>query len=913
MKIKNRVTYLFSCLLIVLPLLVQAQVQITFPITRMVFQRNGNNEATVRIGGVYSLPFSRIEVRAEPMDGGTLVDWTTVQDNPQGGTFAGNLTMKGGWYRLKVRGLQGEQYTESGSVVERVGVGEVFVIAGQSNAQGFERFNGFGSPGASSDRVNCINMAVTDGNSNANDPNFPGFSHLDATSKIFPRGQAAWCWGRLGDDLVQRFGVPVLFFNAAFEGTSVLNWRESAEGKQTYEEFAHVSAYPYGGQYGGQPYANLKMTLQYYIHTLGVRAVLWHQGETDNMLNHGYDWYLSNLPTVIQKSREHSGKNISWVVSRVSYTDANGRNAGIINAQNQVIQTVGNVFAGPSTDDLQIPRASSYDDANVHIHDNGLAQLGDLWNASLNDDFFQRSTPQGPAAGPTLSIACAGNNSLAIGVNGGYSSITWNSGDNGQAIVKGQGRYMATVKDGAGNTLFTAPYDVPGAPSITANGPQTFCEGGNVTLTSTYDGSLWNNSSNGKSITVATGGNYQAIYRNVGGCDFTSNTIAVSVNPLPTAPAVTALRATRFCDRDTTVLQSTDALVYNWNTGEKAKQITVRRGGDFSLTVTDQNGCTSRQSNIVSVTVDPLPNRPTISSNGPTTFCADQTVTLTSSSEDTYVWQSGQASRSIVTNQAGSYSVRTRNIYGCLSDVSNTVTVRVNALPPAPTLTANGPTIFCNGNRVTLTVGGSLKAFWNVGDSTQSIVATTSGAYSARVRDANGCYSPSAPAIAVDVKPVPDAPVVQQIGTYTLEASGTRQGDYYQWQRDNAVTNNLTPIIKANQSGSYRAKAYLAYDSIVCESDYSAPITFTLINDNGGLSIYPNPSPDKQVTIETLDNLTNATVTLYTLSGQEVWSATVAEFNERKFWNLTIVPAGQYIVVVRANGFKVSKRLIVGL
>ncbi|MFD1142302.1 T9SS type A sorting domain-containing protein [Larkinella insperata] len=870
----------------------------------MVFQRNKGNEASLWIGGYYALPFSRIQVRAEPMDGGTLLDWTTLQDNPKGGAFAGSVTVRGGWYRLRIRGLQGEQYIEGGGV-ERIGVGEVFVVAGQSNGQGF--FN-FGEQGASSDRVSCVDVGI--GDESPRDPNTLEFSHLDAGKWIFPRGQSAWCWGALGDRLVARLGVPVLFFNAAWQGSSSKNWRESSEGLQTASDYDGAVKFQVG-----QPYGNLRTALNYYVQTLGIRAILWHQGEADNFSNRSVDDYFRNLSGVITKSRDHSGRDISWVVSRASYDDERGVDGNIIAGQNRVIQTVRNVFAGPETDGIQIPRVSSYDPDRVHFHDYGLIQLADAWSNSLNDGFFQNSTPQDPRPGATLSVSCAGNNTLSLRVDGNYTSFNWGPNGNAQTINVGTGRYMATVKDALGNTVFTAPYQVPDRPTITATGPTTFCEGGSVTLASNYDNTFWSNNATGRNVAVSAAGTYRAVYRDVGNCEFTSNNeIAVNVNPLPATPTVRNLGQARFCDRNATTLEATDALTYNWSTGEKTKQVEVRRGGTYSLTVTDQNGCISRQSNQVAIIVDPLPNRPTISVGGPTTFCADQNVTLTSTAEANYVWESGQTARSITINQPGNYMVRTRNIYNCLSDPSNTVSIQVNALPAPPTVTASGSTTFCDGERVTLTASGSLKAFWNVGDSTQSIVATRSNTYAARVRDANGCFSPTSASIVVDVKPVPSVPTVQQIGTYTLEAAGTRQGDYYLWERDNVAVEPRTSIIKADQTGAYRTRAYLAYEgNLVCASDFSAPIAFTLIIDNEGLSIYPNPSPDKELTLETLENITDATLTLMTLSGQVIWKTTVEDFNRQRTWNLSTVPAGHYILNVRSATFNVSKRLLIGL
>ncbi len=82
-----------------------------------------------------------------------------------------------------------------------------------------------------------------------------------------------------------------------------------------------------------------------------MRAVLWHQGESDNSYR-GEQAYFDNVKTVIDKSRQESGfSRLPWVVSRVSYiggtTDQN-----IINGQNKLIREVDQVWPGPETDAL---------------------------------------------------------------------------------------------------------------------------------------------------------------------------------------------------------------------------------------------------------------------------------------------------------------------------------------------------------------------------------------------------------------------------------------------------------------------------------------------------------------------------------------------------------------------------------
>lgn len=889
-------------ILVLCPLLTWAQVQVNFPVSRAVFQRNTGNNATIRITGIYTASVNRIEAKVTARDGqGTSTNWQVIQANPQGGTFTGDMVVQGGWYNLEVRGMNGDQQVGN-HTVERVGVGEVFVVAGQSNAQGVRR----DAPSSTDDRVNAVNYF--DGSQSQNDPPFPVFQHLDGSIDVAPRGLGAWNWGLLGDQLARRLNVPILFFNAAWSGTAVQNWRESLGGGTSYS--IYISGLPYPT---GQPYSNLRIALQFYTHMLGIRAVLWHQGEADNFLRTSADSYASQLRTVIERSRQDTGKNIAWVVARASYDDVRGSNPTVLEGQNQVIRSVGNVFEGPNTDRIQIPRGAEGDE--VHFGINALNEVAGAWNNSLTDAFFASSQPISPAGAPSASVACADNNNLRISVNGNFASVNWNTGENSQTITKGSGYYVAKVKDGFGNTLYSAPVRVPDAPFIASSGPTTFCAGGNVKLTSNYNSNIiWSNNSSDRELTINSPGTYSFRYRDVSGCEFFSNTVNIAVNPLPSSPTINAERPTTFCLGESTTLAASPALIHNWSNGDRGQRIEVRNPGTYSATVTDQNGCTSPPSSTINVVVNPLPPTPVIVASGPTTFCADQNVTLTATQEQSYAWESGQSSRSITINQSGNYVVRTRNVFNCLSAPSNTVRVNVNPLPPSPIVRANGRTTFCDGDQVTLTAESPLEKIWTTQERTPIITVKTSGNYSARVVDNNGCLSPLAPAIRVDVKPLPSVPVIQQVGTYTLEATGTLLGDNYFWHRDADSLGVLENIIKATKQGSYTAQSFIVYSSdLTCYSARSAPFQFVPDTQNRGLSLYPNPSPNKEILIETFDNLKNAVVTVYSLSGQQIFTTTVEEFNERKRLDLIALPTGTFIIQVRAADFNVSKRVILGL
>jgi len=909
--------------LLVFSCAVNAQIQVTFPTTRAVFQRNNANQGTVRIAGLYTTAVNRIEARLTALNGGAGFDYRTIQNNPTGGSFTGELTgVAGGWYRLEVRGVLNDQ-TVGYVALEPIGVGEVFVIAGQSNAQGVRSD---GLP-ANDDRVNAAVVGTQ--NESLTEPAYPTFRKVDNNIVIAPRGNGPYYWGRLGDLLVQRLGVPIMFFNVGWGATTVQNWRQSAETGQTANVYSQVPLPP------GMPWANFKQATQFYASMYGMRAILWHQGEADNFVNTPTDQYTNDLLWLVNRIRQETGKNIPWVVSRASFDSdlalfGRTTNPKIIAGQNAVINPAGGIFPGPTTDDF-ITTADRLD--NTHFTDAGLAKVATQWNSVLNDNFFGNAQPIAPASLVTIATGCPGSNQVTYTPNGQFSSVVWEAiNDQGQAvsiqggpsITKGSGpaRYRAKVRDGFGNISYSGAVRVSDAPSIGITGPTTFCEGGAVNLTANYENnvSFINQQTNAvvgnnRTLLANSSGNFVARYRDVSGCDFNSQVVNIQVDKNPSAPVIANDKPTMFCDGDNTTLRANvDNVRYNWNSGQNSKTIDVRQSGNFRLTITDQNGCTSPQSNEVNVVVNPNPATPTISSNGPTTFCADRNITLSAPETTGYQWSTGATTRTITTNQAGGYALRVRNQFNCISPESPRIDVRVNPLPNAPNVTASGRTTFCDGDQVRLTATSAFRTFWSTGDSTQTLSARTSGNYSARTRDNNGCISPQSNIVTVTARPLPGTPTINQVGTFSLQAiSSSIGGASYRWYRGADSLSVQTSVIKAGQSGSYRARTYIVYSSdLTCYSAFSPNFAYTVDPSFNGLSIYPNPAPTQQVTVETLENIQNAVVTIYTLQGQEALNFNVPSFSERQLLNLTAIPAGHYVLQVRAPDFNVSKRILVG-
>ena len=385
----------------------------------------------------------------------------------------------------------------------------------------------------------------------------------------------------------------------------------------------------------------------------------------------------------------------------------------------------------------------------------------------------------------------------------------WSTGETTQSItVYATGSYSVTVTDANDCVGTSDPVQVTvnnnPTPTITSSGPTTFCDGDSVVLTSSLASSyLWSTGETTQSITVFATGDYYVTATLGTGCSGVSDTTTVTVNSNP-IPTITPLGPTTFCDGDNVVLLASVANSYQWNTGATSQSITVSSSGQFWVDVVDFNGC-SGTSDTVDVTVNPNPE-PTITPGGPLEFCDGDSVVLTSSASDSYLWSTGETTQSIVVYSSGTYSVTVTDANGC-SGVSAPVTVVVNELPFS-FIFATGPTEFCEGDSVDLVARESLAYLWSNGDTTRIITVTESGTYSVVNIDENGCQSESNE-ITVTVNPNPNPTIIASDTLAFCDGESVTLSIFepssppfltYNWS-----TGETSATIDVEESGSYYA------------------------------------------------------------------------------------------------------------
>ncbi len=488
---------------------------------------------------------------------------------------------------------------------------------------------------------------------------------------------------------------------------------------------------------------------------------------------------------------------------------------------------------------------------------------------------------------PAPTITPSGSTTLCSGASvsldaGSYASYLWSTNATSQSInVSQAGSYTVTVTQngcsGTSNTVSVTVNSNP-TPTVTAAGVTTFCAGGSVSLDAAagFASYAWSNGETTQSISATQSGTYNVTVTQ-NGCSGTSNSISVTVNSNPT-PTVNASGVTTFCAGGSVTLDAGPGYTaYQWSNGETTQTISATQSGNYDCTVT-QNGCTG-VSNVVVVTVNPIPT-PVITSWGPTTFCLGGDVWLeTSITNATYAWSNGETTQAFYAYETGAYTL-TVTVNGC-SGVSNTI--NVTEIDPTPTITANGPTTFCTGGSVTLDAGTGFQGYtWSDGTTTRTNLVTQSGNYTVTTT-VSGCTGISSP-IVVTVTSNNLAPVI--IATPSLDicpgGSATLDAgvgyDTYTWS-----TTSSNQTITENTAA--------VYEVTVTQGACSGTASATL--NVGNFPVAVSISPAGTVSACTGDVVTlnaGGNYDSYSWSNSDATAAT------------DVTTSGSYIVTVTLNG-----------
>jgi gliding motility-associated-like protein len=355
----------------------------------------------------------------------------------------------------------------------------------------------------------------------------------------------------------------------------------------------------------------------------------------------------------------------------------------------------------------------------------------------------------------STTTSCQGKDDITIKISGGPLSSS--PAASPSTVCAGNPVQLRCNAGGGSGTYSYSWTSLPAGFTSTAENPVV-----SPAITTTY------------SVTVSDGFNNS------------TSSVSVTVNPVPATPVITPDSPTEFCSGSKVKLTSSAGSTYIWSTGETTQTIEVATSGTFTVKTTNASGCISPSSMSIDVTADPTPVVPTVTADGPLSFCDGGSVNLSSVTGDSYLWSGGQTTRVINVTTAGNYSLRIISSKGCQSSPSAPVTININPSPAVPVITAASPLTFCEGDNVLLSAGEANSFLWSDGSTDKTLSVTKSGSYSVTVISINGCKSPSSQPVSVNVNPLPAIPVITASGPLIFCSGGnvkltSSSGNKYNW------------------------------------------------------------------------------------------------------------------------------------
>ena len=435
------------------------------------------------------------------------------------------------------------------------------------------------------------------------------------------------------------------------------------------------------------------------------------------------------------------------------------------------------------------------------------------------------------------------------------------------------GIYTVTITDSHGCTLIgSAVVDQPSRISIGAIANPSTCGASNGSASVSTTGGVspytysWNPSgSTATQITNLPAGIYSVTITDNYGCVSTASVGVSNVaGPVATINSIVPVSCFGGADGSARVSLSGGTAPFNYSWSYSTTNTNSISGlpiGNYNVMVTDGNNCvTTVPFNIAS---PPFLNAAVIASP---TLCYgsnDGQATISASGgvlPYSYLWSTGNTSRTITQADSGNYSVLITDANGCTSNVNAIIN------QPSPiTATSNVSNVNCfgstNGNALVVASGGlgSYNYSWSNGQSNQLATNLSAGNYSVTVADANGCrYIHSLvisqpPAITSVEEIIPATCSSSSNGSIKVSVAGGVRPYNYSWTPaavNDSVINNLAKgnyqIIVTDANGCLMNKSYFvnAPSQLASTTNVQAAICYNAsnglatLNTSGGTAPY---------------------------------------------------------------------------
>ena len=421
----------------------------------------------------------------------------------------------------------------------------------------------------------------------------------------------------------------------------------------------------------------------------------------------------------------------------------------------------------------------------------------------------------------------AGNVGIVGSADGNGSNASFN---NAAGICYNRANKSLYVADTKNHTIRKVSFVSSIVLNATINGANsaTTCYGDTITVSvspsgltgySVYDNGVLVGTSNTAQVKVSglTAGSHTLIANayDANGAVATSNNLSVNVST-PFVPQVSYSGATTICTGDSLKLSAASGISYVWSNGQTTKDIYVHVAGNYSVQVTNNNGCRGT-SLPIAISLLPLPDTTVTSSKG-LTICPNDSTVLTAVGGVSWNWSCGVVTQAARV-PAGNYQVTITGANGCKATSANKIITNYNVSPIS--VSPSGSVTILQNDSIQLTASGGSSYVWSNGQTGASIYVHNSGSYSVSAVNSNGCNVSSS---VVNVTAINASNMITVTGTNAFcEGGSTILTSYFangnQWYRNNVLLSGQTQnILTVTQQGYYKVKVTNAGNAFYSDS-----------------------------------------------------------------------------------------------
>lgn len=326
---------------------------------------------------------------------------------------------------------------------------------------------------------------------------------------------------------------------------------------------------------------------------------------------------------------------------------------------------------------------------------------------------------------------------------------------------------------------------------------------------------------NGSAVSGLAAGNYNVTVVDIFGCDSViafvldqPDSLVINLDSLHHVSCFGLQNGAAF----TTAQGGTTPYSFAWSTGSSNDDIFGVASGIYSVTLSDQNGC----SDTISVSISQPDSIAFVVTETDASCFGSQDGAITmvvsgGSPNYIYNWNSGQTTASISSLFAGNYTLYVTDSQGCQDSISAQISE-----PDSIQISLNSTDVSCfgfaNGAIGASVFGGTMpySYVWSTGATNDSISALAAGSYSLTVSDANGCVKATDTAI-IEPSPLALSATLQPVSCFGLSNG----------------------YIQASPSGGTQPYLYNWSNGVTLDSNHSLPFGFynLTVTDANGCSV----------------------------------------------------------------------------